>query len=60
VHVPSDMTLADLSEIIQTAIGWDGFHLYGYHVNVDELRPSGEVLPAAGCSITYLYDLGDQ
>lgn len=54
------MTLADLSEIIQTAIGWDGFHLYGYHVNVDELRPSGEVLPAAGCSITYLYDLGDQ
>jgi hypothetical protein len=67
VQVPASGTLADLHDVIQVAMGWEGYHLHKFGpVMWSEL--TGEYEPAAalaGClrkpgdSIGYLYDFGD-
>lgn len=73
--VPGDVTLAQLHEIIQVAMGWEGYHLhqfivgntyYGerdpdYDLDVrDERRFTlRQIAPREGLKFRYEYDFGD-
>ena len=35
VMVASDTTLADLHDVIQSSMGWEGYHLHQYHIKGD-------------------------
>lgn len=75
VRVPSDLTLADLHDVIQLAFGWEDYHLHEFKVGderyavpdidderdcIDETTVSLDaVLPRKGASVEYIYDFGD-
>jgi len=70
---PADMTLGDLHEAIQAAMGWEGGHLhafdiggrhYGDRANVDDVADEGrltlgEVRRSGVARFGYTYDFGD-
>ncbi|MFD8565165.1 plasmid pRiA4b ORF-3 family protein [Streptosporangium canum] len=68
VHVPSTVTLVELHEVIQVAMGWEQHHL---HVFSDGDRQYGDnardetavtlagLIPKAGDWLGYRYDFGD-
>jgi Plasmid pRiA4b ORF-3-like protein len=41
VEVPAAMTLKDLHDVIQTAMGWDNAHLYQFHVGRERIAGPG-------------------
>jgi pRiA4b ORF-3-like protein len=72
--VPGSITLAQLHEVIQTAMGWTNSHLHEFIVGehsysdpefeIDEARSEyryrlARLAPRARNTITYLYDFGD-
>jgi hypothetical protein len=72
--VPGSITLAQLHEVIQTAMGWTNSHLHefivGEHIysdpefEIDEARSEyryslARLAPRVRNTITYLYDFGD-
>jgi hypothetical protein len=75
VQVPGNVTLRQLHEILQLAMGWQNAHLHefridgmGYgepsaefdlEVNDDRRFRLSSVAPGAGARFTYLYDFGD-
>jgi hypothetical protein len=76
VLVPGDVTLAELHEIVQTAMGWTDSHLHDFEVGgirygvpdpdwdsdevVDESRVKLLHVAAAGSRLRYEYDFGDR
>jgi Plasmid pRiA4b ORF-3-like protein len=73
IEVPSSITLAGLHDVIQGAMGWQGYHLHQFEIGdtvygvddgegpevVDESRTRlGDVAPE-GTVFTYEYDFGD-
>jgi hypothetical protein len=72
VLVPADASLARLHEVIQAAMGWDGYHLHAFRLHGVEYGPRGsefadrdearvqlgEVL-VVGDKLAYEYDFGD-
>ena len=73
VLVPADVTLADLHEVIQQAMGWDDYHMHLFSVGGQEYgSPDPElghasdrnvllsqVLTSPGDRLNYTYDFGD-
>lgn len=67
VHVPADIPLSRLHEIVQVAMGWSGMHLWRfapcYFGRVDgEYDPTltlDGVLSSPGDQLGYVYDFGD-
>ncbi len=74
VVVPSNISLAELHEVVQAAFGWWGYHLHefdiggvrygidddeGWEPPEDERRARLDKLAASGLSFTYTYDFGD-
>jgi hypothetical protein len=73
VLVPADVTLGDLHEIIQVAMGWDNYHMHLFSVGGQEYgSPDPElghasdrkvvllqVLTGPGDRLGYTYDFGD-
>jgi len=73
LEVPSQITLARLHQVIQSAFGWHGCHLWVFETPAGEYRqPDSElghadaptvtldaVAPGAGDRIRYVYDFGD-
>ena len=73
VLVPSDVTLADLHEVIQQAMGWDNCHMHVFSMGGQEYgSPDPElghasdkkvllsqVLTGPGDRLRYTYDFGD-
>ncbi|MCH7232597.1 plasmid pRiA4b ORF-3 family protein [Glycomyces sp. L485] len=72
LEVPADSSLADLHGILQAAFGWSGAHSHCFVTPFGEYSATaaltceneadvalGQVLPAAGDDITYLYDFTD-
>jgi hypothetical protein len=63
VEVPVSVTLGDLHNIIQAAMGWDDDHMHAFQSGRNELNEKGATL--AGLSLrglkrfTYVYDFGD-
>jgi hypothetical protein len=73
--VPSTTTLARLHDVIQRAMGWQGYHLHDFEIDgvaygtndgedwgrpvTDEQRARLEAVAPAGTLITYQYDFGD-
>jgi hypothetical protein len=72
--VPSDVTLADLHHVFQTAFGWEDYHLHefevaGHRFGVvdgedwqpprDERRYRLNTVAHPGSSFVYVYDFGD-
>jgi hypothetical protein len=58
----STVTLDNLHEIIQGAMGWELAHLYSFHNRLGQAIRSGATLAAVarpGDSLVYLYDFGD-
>jgi len=61
VHVPSATTLAGLHAVLQVAMGWEDFHLYGFSTGWDDEYGTsgggrsphgitvGRFLPEEGC-----------
>jgi len=73
VLVPADITLRDLHEVIQQAMGWDDYHMHVFstgrqeygspdpelgHVSDRKVRLS-HVLTGPGDRLRYTYDFGD-
>jgi len=73
VLVPSDVTLGDLHEVIQQAMGWDNYHMHVFsmggqeygspdpelgHASDGKARLS-QVLTGPGARLRYTYDFGD-
>ena len=42
VGVPSDMSLGDLHWVIQTVMGWDGYHLHQFIISHNQPKPTRE------------------
>jgi Plasmid pRiA4b ORF-3-like protein len=73
VLVPADVTLEDLHEVIQRAMGWDDYHMHLFSVGGQEYgSPDPElghasdrsvllsqVLSSPGDRLSYTYDFGD-
>lgn len=73
LQVPADLTLDRLHLAIQTAMGWENYHMHlfttpagDYGLRDSELghrderkAPLDTVAPAAGDTISYTYDFGD-
>lgn len=73
VVVPSDLPLDGLHEVIQTAMGWQNYHLHTFEAgrrtwgpanaewDVEDERDTtiADVLPTKRSRLTYTYDLGD-
>jgi hypothetical protein len=73
VLVPADVTLGDLHEVIQVAMGWDDYHMHLFSVNGQDYgSPDPElghasdrnvllsqVLSDPGDRLSYTYDFGD-
>jgi hypothetical protein len=73
VLVPADVTLGDLHEVIQQAMGWDDYHMHLFSVGGQEYgSPDPElghasdrnvvlsqVLTSPGDRLRYTYDFGD-
>jgi len=73
VLVPSDVTLGDLHEVIQQAMGWDNYHMHVFSVGGQEYgSPDPELghasdrnvllsqlLTGPGDRLRYTYDFGD-
>ena len=73
VLVPSDVTLADLHEVIQQAMGWENYHMHVFSTGGQEYgspdRELGhasdrnvllsQVLTRRGKRLRYTYDFGD-
>jgi hypothetical protein len=73
VLVPSDVTLGDLHEVIQQAMGWDNYHMHVFSVGGQEYgSPDPElghasdrnvllsqVFTGPGDRLRYTYDFGD-
>ena len=73
VVVPSDLPLDGLHEVIQTAMGWEDYHLHAFRAGPRTLgRPEhlddvederdvtiAEVLPTRRARLHYTYDFGD-
>lgn len=62
VAVDAGTTLAELHEIIQTAMGWEDVHPHGFSfgpAEVAEAAPLGRLLKKPGDRIDYTYDFGD-
>ena len=70
--MPGTMTLADLHQALQAAMGWEDCHLHVFDIagrqyggrhagdDVDEKRPTLNSLVKAGVArFTYTYDFGD-
>lgn len=69
LHVPSTATLLQLHEVIQTAMGWQDYHLhlfgttrgtYGHQAADESAITLAELLPHSGAELDYLYDFGDR
>jgi Plasmid pRiA4b ORF-3-like protein len=67
VHVRADITLTELHNVLQIAMGWQAMHLWRFGPwHFDQVggefppaRPLSEVLVEPGRAIGYLYDFGD-
>ena len=69
VHVRSETTLAELHRVLQTAMGWEDYHLHAFGVGWDRYGDGegrdetavtvGRVLPNEGGRMGYRYDFGD-
>ncbi len=75
LHVPSDMTLAELHRVVQVAMGWQDYHLHQFEIagvtyGVDDGEGWGPVpedegrtrlyrVAGKGTRFTYEYDFGD-
>jgi hypothetical protein len=75
VEVPATMTLAGLHDVIQAVMGWEDGHLHQFETGEDvygdrsilddpDVRSErtarlGQVAPAPGARLRYLYDFGD-
>jgi hypothetical protein len=75
IEVPSDITLGELSGVLEAAMGWYGGHLHGFDANgtrygvpdpdwpSDDLDENkyrlGAVLPKVGSKMRFDYDFGD-
>ena len=71
--MPGEMTLGDLHQAIQAAMGWDGGHLHAFHIagrqygdpdSLDEVADEegltlNKVLNTGVSRFTYTYDFGD-
>ena len=70
--VPSDMTLLELHEALQVAMGWQNCHMHSFRIGRAEYPPSDEfmgeidkspelraVLKKVGSKAIYTYDFGD-
>ncbi|MEX2466031.1 MAG: hypothetical protein WD995_03930, partial [Gemmatimonadota bacterium] len=75
IEVPGDTSLRELSDIVQRAMGWEGYHLYSFHIGGVEYGEADEdgwldfedagvavsrVARGAGARLEYLYDFGDE
>ena len=71
LQVPGNISLAELHDIIQNAMGWGNYHLYTFNIGGEEygipddgwdVRPDTRFflneLPE-GYKFTYIYDMGD-
>jgi hypothetical protein len=70
LHVRSDATLAELHQVLQSAMGWENYHLHAFEVGWNRYG-GGEgrdetaatlagVLPKEGDGMIYTYDFGDE
>ncbi len=75
LRVRSDITFRDLHEIIQRAMGWEGYHLHAFRLGdlrvgapevggLEDLEDERqialcEVIPGEGFEFEYEYDFGD-
>ncbi|MGH3397636.1 MAG: plasmid pRiA4b ORF-3 family protein [Streptosporangiaceae bacterium] len=73
VLVPAGITLGDLHDVIQIAMGWDNYHLHVFSVGLQEYGPPGnelghanedrvrllQLLAGPGDRLRYTYDFGD-
>jgi len=75
IRVPADTNLAELHEILQDVMGWEGYHLYAFECGgraygepdpefPSDLRDASrvtleEALPRQGAQMMYVYDFGD-
>lgn len=70
VLVPEDYTLHQLHGVIQTAMGWEGYHLFEFRIRaVEYTSPYLQGKPPSvpleqfhfrqGAKFTYIYDMGD-
>jgi hypothetical protein len=63
VEVPAAMTLGDLHDVIQAAMGWDDDHLHAFQSRRKELSEERTTLASLFLrgekTLTYMYDFGD-
>jgi hypothetical protein len=69
VQLRSSATLAELHEVIQAVMGWEGYHLHAFHAGRggdtyghegrSEKVTLARVAPNVGDRIGYVYDFGD-
>lgn len=73
LQVPADITLAALHEVLQTAFGWDDYHMHVFETpygafgqadpelghRADRNVTLEQVARESGTKITYTYDFGD-
>ena len=76
VVVPSDLPLDGLHEVVQTAMGWEGYHLHSFTAGRRTFGPGlmasggqaedergvtvADVLPTKRSRLLYTYDFGDR
>ncbi|BDM83556.1 IS1096 element passenger TnpR family protein [Acaryochloris marina] len=58
-QVPETTTLAQLHFVIQTVMGWEGYHLHQFSESEDEAMTLAELIEDDLFSFGYLYDFGD-
>lgn len=58
-QVPETTTLAQLHTVVQTVMGWEGYHLHEFPISEDESITLAELLGDDLFPFGYLYDFGD-
>lgn len=73
LEVPSGITLRELHDVIQTAFGWEDYHMWAFETGRDRYgvadrdlgirsaasQQLGQVAPHTGDRLRYTYDFGD-
>ena len=75
IEIPSELPLPAVARVLETAMGWGGYHLHHFDVAgvlfgdpsddadyliEERVATIAHLLPREGCELEYVYDFGDE
>jgi integrase/recombinase XerD len=60
IQVVGRITLAELHQVLQAAMGWEDYHLHRFSLSEDESLRLDQIGLDESCTFSYVYDFGDE